>query len=159
MIEDNPLVFAPHSISAETFRRVLRSARSPAFVETEALLAALDYWGADRGIALAFFAKESSYGLRGAATRTRNWGNLRRGKRMIGQTSHPFAVYANWADGLNDWCELLKEHYCKRRGLCRLRQILPRYAPSSDGNAPLRYADFVVALVRRWQAEEQRGHH
>jgi hypothetical protein len=98
--------------------------------------------------------------LRGVAARTRNWSNLRRGKQMIGQTPHPFAVYARWVDGLNDWCELLKEHYCKRRGLCRLRQILPRYAPSSDGNNPERYADFVVALVRRWQREEQRdGHH
>ena len=158
MIEDNPLIFAPHSISAETFRRVLRAARSPAFVETDALLAALDAWGADRGIALAFFAKESSYGQRGVAVRTRNWGNLRRGKRMVAQTPHPFAVYARWADGLNDWCELLKEHYCKRRGLCRLRQILPRYAPPSDGNNPERYADFVVALVRRWQREERGGH-
>ena len=52
MIDDNPLIFAPHSISAATFRRVLRTARSPAFVETDALLAALDEWGADRGIAL-----------------------------------------------------------------------------------------------------------
>ena len=160
MIDDNPFIFAPHSIRAETFRRVLRTARSPAFFEVEALLATLDYWGADRAIALAFFAKESSYGLRGVAVRTRNWGNLRRGKRMIGQTPHPFAVYANWTDSLNDWCELLKEHYCKRRGLCRLRQVLPRYAPSSDGNNPERYADFVVAIIRRWQREEQRdGHH
>jgi len=159
MIDDNPLIFAPHSISAATFRRVLRSARSPAFVETDALLKALDEWGADRSIALAFFAKESSYGLRGVAVRTRNWGNLRRGRRMVTQTPHPFAVYARWTDGLNDWCELLKEQYCKRRGLCRLRQILPRYAPSSDGNNPERYADFVVALVRRWQNEEQRYGH
>jgi len=158
MIEDNPLIFAPHSISPATFQRVLRAARSPAFVETEALLAALDYWNADRGIALAFFAKESSFGLRGVAVRTRNWGNLRRGKRMIAQTAHPFAVYARWTDGLNDWCELLKKYYCEQRGLCRLRQILPRYAPSSDGNAPERYADFVVATVRRWQAEERSGH-
>jgi hypothetical protein len=74
MIDDNPLIFAPHSISADTFRRVLRSARSPAFVETEALLAALDDWGADRGIALAFYAKESSYGLRGVAVRTAQLG-------------------------------------------------------------------------------------
>ena len=158
ILDDNPTLFdAGHSISADTFREVLRRAQSPAFPEVEALLAACDYWNADRGIALAFFAKESRYGTRGVAVRTRNWGNLRRGKRMIAQTRHPFAVYATWTDGLNDWCELLKEHYCKRRGLCHLREILQRYAPSSDGNNPARYADFVITSVRLWQIEERRG--
>jgi hypothetical protein len=158
ILDDNPTIFgAGDSISKETFRIVLERAKSPAYAEVDTILSILERWRADRGIALAFFAKESSFGRRGVAVETKNWGNLRWGRRMIRQTKHPFAVYANWAKSVEDWCELLSVVYCQRWKLCTLREILQRYAPSSDGNNPRRYADTVLRLVRMWQAMERKG--
>lgn len=158
VLDTNPTLFgAGNSISKEMFRYVLERAKSPAFAEVDNILSILERWDADRGIALAFFAHESSFGRRGVAVETKNWGNLRRGRRMIGRTKHPFAVYANWAASVEDWCELLSVVYCQRLKLCTLREILQRYAPSSDGNNPRRYADTVLRLVRMWQAREVKG--
>jgi hypothetical protein len=157
VLDNNPTLFlAGDSISKEMFRYVLQQAKSPAFAEIDNILSILERWNADRGIALGFFAVESSFGRKGIAVETKNWGNLRRGRRMIRQTKHPFAVYANWADSVEDWCELLSVVYCQRLKLCTLREILQRYAPSSDGNNPRRYADTVLRLVRMWQATENK---
>lgn len=158
ILDNNPVLFgAGDSITEETFRIVLERAKSPAYAEADRILSILERWRADRGIALAFFAYESSFGRRGVAVETKNWGNLRRGRRMIRRTNHPFAVYANWSDSVEDWCELLSVVYCQRLKLCTLREILQRYAPSSDGNQPRRYADTVVRLVRMWQSKERAG--
>jgi len=158
ILNDNPTLFGEgDSISKETFRIVLERAKSPAYAETEEILSILERWRADRGIALAFFAHESSFGRAGVAVETKNWGNLRWGKRMIGQTKSKFAIYANWATSVEDWCELLSVVYCQRLRICTLREILQRYAPSSDGNNPRAYADTVLRLVRMWQAMEDRG--
>jgi len=158
ILDNNPTLFSEeNSISEQTFRIVLERAKSPAYAEADEILSILKRWRADRGIALAFFAHESSFGRKGIAVETRNWGNLRRGRRMIKQTKHPFAIYANWAASVEDWCELLSVVYCKRWRLCTLREILQRYAPSSDGNRPERYANVVLRLVRMWQAKEKAG--
>jgi hypothetical protein len=158
VLNDNPTLFNEgDSISKETFRIVLEQAKSPAFAEVDTILSILERWRADRGIALAFFAHESSFGRAGVAVETKNWGNLRWGKRMIGQTKSRFAIYANWSTSVEDWCELLSIVYCQRYKLCTLREILQRYAPSSDGNNPRAYADTVLRLVRMWQAMERKG--
>jgi len=158
ILNDNPTLFNNgDSISTETFRIVLERAKSPAYAEVNTILSILERWRADRGIALAFFAHESSFGRKGIAVETKNWGNLRWGKRMIRRTHHPFAVYANWAASVEDWCELLSVVYCQCWKVCTLREILQRYAPSSDGNNPRRYADTVLRLIRMWQAMEAKG--
>jgi hypothetical protein len=158
ILDNNPALFnTGDSISRETFRYILQQANSPAFAEVDTILSILERWRADRGIALAFFAVESRLGRKGVAVETKNWGNLRRGRRMISQTKHPFAVYANWSASVEDWCELLSVVYCQRLKLCSLREILQRYAPSSDGNRPDRYADTVLRLVRMWQTKERAG--
>jgi hypothetical protein len=158
ILNDNPTLFGEgDSISKETFRIVLERAKSPAYSETEEILSILERWRADRGIALAFFAHESSFGRKGVATETKNWGNLRWGKRMIGQTKSKFAIYANWATSVEDWCDLLSVVYCQHWKLCTLREVLQRYAPSSDGNNPRAYADTVLRLVQMWQAMENKG--
>jgi len=149
ILDNNPTLFSEeNSISEQTFRIVLERAKSPAYAEADEILSILKRWRADRGIALAFFAHESSFGRKGIAVETRNWGNLRRGRRMIKQTKHPFAIYANWAASVEDWCELLSVVYCKRWRLCTL---------PSDGNRPGRYANVVLRLVRMWQAKERVG--
>lgn len=143
---------SPPRISAATFARILADAGSPALPESATCYEAVRGHGLDPAVALAFFQHESSYGLRGIAARSRNWGNLRRGKRAS-RIIDGFAHYACWLDGLEDWCDLMQRRYIGQ-GLPSVRAALPVYAPSSDGNKPQRYADAVCALVARWQAAE-----
>lgn len=155
---DLPFVAAPR-IGLATFRRVLLGAHSPAAPSAAELYAIPPQYGLDPAIALAFFHHESTYGTRGVAAATRNWGNLRRGQGhqagVVMGTSGSFATYRTWQDGLNDWCILIKRFYVGTRKLVTVRTALPVYAPSSDHNTPHRYADAVIADVARWMAEER----
>lgn len=141
-------------ISLALFARVLADADSPAAPEAVAIYAALVARGLDPAVALAFFQHESSYGLKGVARSTRNWGNLRKSQGRATKVEKGWAHYATWAASAEDWADLIMRRYVGR-GLATVRVALPVYAPSSDNNVPERYADAVVALVGRWSAAEQ----
>ena len=138
-------------IGQHAFIRVLVGAQSPAAPDAPRLYDLVVRYGLDPAIALAFFAHESGYGRRGIATRSLNWGNLRRGPRAYAIRSG-FGYYRTWGDSLQDWCELILNRYV-RRSLTTVELALPVYAPSSDGNAPQRYAAAVRALVEQWTRE------
>lgn len=140
-------------ISVGLFQRILTRANSPAAPTAQLLATIPDGYNLDRAIALAFFRHESTYGTQGIAKRSLNWGNLRSGARAHKQESG-FGFYHTWAESLTDWCQLIKVRYIGR-GLLTVRQVLPIYAPSSDGNAPRRYADQVCADVARWIQEDR----
>lgn len=141
-------------ISRTAFARVLADAGSPAASEAAAIYAALVARGLDPAVALAFFQHESSYGLKGIARSTRNWGNLRKSQGRAARTAKGWAHYDTWAASAEDWGDLILGRYVGR-GLATVRAALPVYAPSSDDNAPERYADTVIKLVARWAAAEQ----
>lgn len=142
-------------ITLERFRSILTGAGSPAAPEADALWAACLARDCDPAVAMAFFRHESTYGTAGVARATKNWGNLRRspGKRgVVRDTGRgPFAFYPTWTAGLMDWCDLLRGPIYEGDGLVTVAQVLPRYAPSSDGNAPARYAQAVCDAVNGWQ--------
>ncbi len=142
---------APPRIAADAFARVLATGASPAAPDAAALYAICAGHGLDPAVALAFFAHESRYGTRGVAARSRNWGNLRRGRRAYA-VADGFAYYRAWPDSLRDWCDLIIARYVAQ-GLATVELALPVYAPSSDGNAPARYVAIVRALVASWSAE------
>lgn len=157
---DLTLIAAPR-ISASLFGAILARNHSPAAAEAAELALIPDGYGIDRAIALAFFKHESTYGTVGVATHTHGWGNLRpaswqarRSGIYTSPVSGKFAQYTTWANSLHDWCELLRRFYIPQ-GLTTVRTVTPRYAPSSDGNNPQRYADDVIATVLRWQGDDQ----
>lgn len=153
MANDLTFIAAPR-ISIHQFTRVLDRALSPALIEAEALYATCESYKLDPAIALAFFAHESSCGTAGVARETLNWGNIRNGQgRQVRQVGG-WAYYANWNAGLADWCQLISSQYVQRWKLTTLRAVLPRYAPSSDGNAPNRYIAAVLASVAAWQTQD-----
>lgn len=151
---DLTIAHAPR-ISAAQFSRVLVRAASPAAPDAAKLYAIPPTYGLDSAIALAFFRHESSCGTQGIARTTLNWGNLRRSQGRAVGSQGGFAKYARWADSLHDWCVLIRDGYLRGRKLSTVRQVIPIYAPSSDGNAPERYADSVMADVARWMVEDQ----
>lgn len=155
---DNDLTFlSPPRISPAVFNRILTEADSPAAPADPSLYAIPERYGIDPAVALAFFEHESKYGKVGVCKEfdTKNWGNVRTPydpTLSTGSTPHPFAKYATWQDGLEDWCKRILYRYIGLWQLDTVRKALPKYAPGSDGNAPQRYADAVIANVRKWSA-------
>lgn len=151
MVDDLIFLSSPR-ISLATFTQTLRDAGSPAAPQAAACYAALVGFGVDPAIGLAFFQHESTFGRMGIASRTKNWGNLRKGGRATGAIQG-FAAYSSWVASAADWAQLIAQVYVRQHGLDTVRKALPLYAPSSDGNVPTAYADAVVRSVLRWQAE------
>lgn len=155
---DTLTVKAAPRITLATFITVLHNAASPAVNEAVACWSACLASGVDPAVALAFFGHESTYGTSGIARQSKNWGNLRKspGRRgTVQSTVHgPFVFYPTWTASLMDWRDLLVGPVYAGDGLHTVGQILPRYAPSSDGNAPARYAQAVCDSVNRWAREE-----
>lgn len=138
----------PPRISRQYFKQILLNARSNAVLSSNELYDACVAKGIDPTVALAFFWHESTYGTAGVGKTHLNWGNLRSGKRQLGTTGG-FAVYRTWLDGLQDWLDLITTRYIAR-GLDTVEKIVPVYAPSSDGNAPLAYIKKIVTVVNAW---------
>jgi hypothetical protein len=148
MAPDLSLVSAPR-IARPAFAAVLTAAHSPAALYADSCYAAIVAQGIDPAIGLAMFGHESGYGLRGVATRTRNWGNLRKSMGRAHHVADGWAWYSTWADGAADWALLMRAYV--GRGVATVRAAIPVYAPSSDGNAPSAYIDAVLVAVASWQ--------
>jgi hypothetical protein len=142
-------VVGPPSISGETVTRVLAgSPLAPYAVDVYRLGAEA---GIDPAFALAIWKHESQFGTTGAATRTRNMGNL-----VCDAAAHPpargcdgrWAVYPTWLDAVADWYAYLNRRYVAR-GLVTVEAILPVYAPPSE-NDTAGYIAQVRQLMAQW---------
>ena len=148
-------IASPTTISYRYFELALQNRKSPAQPLAAECFRVCEAWGVNPAVALAFFVHESNCGTRGAAVKTKNWGNLRSGPGAIRiadtGVSGGFGVYASWVVSLNDFCRLLRGQVYEGMELKTVRQVLPRYAPSGDNNNPTAYADFVNSQVSLWQ--------
>ncbi len=153
------IVSAPR-ISLETFTDVLNAGKSPAAPVSGELYAICVQMGVDPAVALAFFAHESRLGTAGVTRSysTKNWGNVRTpedpelGVTVIIPNRGNFVRYPTWQNGLLDWCKRLRGPKYAGCGLTTVELVIPKYAPSSDGNDPQRYIDVVRGLVAKWAA-------
>lgn len=155
-------VLSAPRISADVFGTVLRGANSTAAAVSADLYGICIEEGIDPAVALAFFARESTYGTAGICKEynTHNWGNVRTPEdKSLGRTvetrAGQFATYSTWQAGLRDWCRRIKGPKYVGAGLVTVEAILVKYAPSSDGNAPAAYAQAVRELVSKWAAMPQ----
>lgn len=150
-------VQAKPRISATQFANVLTKYKSPAAPAAAECYQIIVGQGIDPAVALAFFGHESVFGTQGIAVKTLNWGNVRtpfNASRAVGKDPANFAIFPSWQVGLLDWCERINERYVKQRKLSTPEQIIPVYAPSSDGNNTTRYIEHVNELINRWMAED-----
>lgn len=159
-VPDHTLVSSPR-ISPAGFHAVLTVGNSPAAAENldHALYRICVEYGIDPAAALAFFRKESSLGTAGVGKLHKSWGNRRESEdnvyprkrhvRPNGEDIGFFAVFPSYAASLRDWCRYMLRRYVQR-GLTTVEQILPVYAPKSDGNDPRYYATQVNALIVVW---------
>jgi N-acetyl-anhydromuramyl-L-alanine amidase AmpD len=145
-------------MTREAFRDVLRRGDSPALPDAGNMYDALVAEGVRPAVFLAFFMVESQLGTQGIVKEyvTRNPGNVRTPEMpglASGSVDTPrgtFATYPSWGAGTKDWAKRLKGPKYAGAGLTSVRQVLPKYAPSTDSNDPDKYADKVVSLVEQW---------
>lgn len=137
------------SLSAVFINRVLAQAHSPAMETGQALYALSLTYGIDDAYAVAFFQHESQFGTTGTARITRSIGNIRCSQGYI--CYQGYRAYTTWQQGEQDWYRLIRNQYINRWHFTTLAQIIPVYAPATDGNDVAAYIAAVEHDVNQWQ--------
>lgn len=137
------------SVDVATIRKVLQSYNSPAVDAAEAMFKLGQEYGIDPAFCLAFFIHESSAGTKGVARVTKSVGNIRTTPGY--QDYQGFRKYATWEEGIEDWYRLIRDLYMGEWNLMTVDQIIPVYAPASDGNNVDGYIATVKRLVASWR--------
>jgi hypothetical protein len=141
----------PARISFEKFRSILQSYKSPVVDEAADLYNTIVNYGFDPGVALAFFVRESGAGTAVGycngqnSLDNKNWGNVRGDENGV----CGFQKFPSWKAGLEAWCRLMTKYYVNK-GLNRLEDAVPVYAPAADGNDVGEYLRTMYTLMLRW---------
>ena len=139
------------TVSADFINRVLAAYGSPAAGLGQDIYDLGVHYGIDPVYALAFFQHESSFGRTGEAQTTMSPGN----ERCIPDRPclpGDWAQMESWADGFAHWFLLIRTLYVQQWGRLTVAQIIPKYAPSSDGNDEAAYIAAVEHAVDSWRA-------
>ena len=138
------------SISAEQADDILCKAKSPACGTGHELYLYGTQYGVDPGFALAVFKHESGYGTAGVARETLSLGNI----RCAGYPTckDGYRSYGSWQQGYSDFYRLISGPAYVGAGLDTPEKIMPKYAPSGDGNNPTAYATDVEQSIASWRA-------
>lgn len=137
------------SINVATIRSILQKYNSPAVGSAESIYNLGVEYGIDPALCLAFFVNESTAGTAGVARVTKSVGNIRTTAGYIDYQG--YRKYDTWEQGIEDWYRLIRDLYIAEWGLTTVDQIIPVYAPSSDGNNPDHYIATVKKLVTSWR--------
>lgn len=151
------------SLKAALVNRVFERSHSPAFGTGQSLYDLSVQYHIDDAFALAFFQHESGFGTTGMARVTRSLGNIRcsLGYHCI----NGYRAYQTWQEGFGDWYHLIEDGYVQGHitiplvgHVCTtVSQIVPVYAPASDGNDVAGYIAAVEHAVDAWRQEEGQG--
>lgn len=143
----------PADMTEAALLAVLRAAQSPVRDEDARKVYA---YAVGRKLSPAFLLAmmhhESNYGRLGSAATTHSWGNTRPpsfGAPQTGVSDRNFSIYANWVDGGVSTVARLFDHL-PYQGKDTVREIIPIWAPSTDGNVPERYIAAVLADIEKW---------
>lgn len=137
------------SVDAATIRAILQKYNSPAVGAADAMYTLGIEYGIDPAFCLAFFVNESTAGTAGVARITKSVGNIRTTPGYVDYQG--YRKYESWEQGIEDWYRLIRDLYIADWGLTTVDQIIPVYAPSSDGNNPDHYVKTVKKLVTSWR--------
>ena len=152
-------------ISPDRFQRVLQEARSPAAPDALPSYHAVAALAVDPLFALAIFHHESAFGKLGicATYDTKSPGNTRSTRtgtgEIIATERGPFVHYPSWPHGFRDLAfRLVDPSYVYRQNQRRtIADIIPTWAPVSDGNAPHSYIRAVEAFMRQLEQPQVPG--
>jgi len=153
---------APDLTEAQ-FSAILQAAGSPALSAAHAVYQYCVKRGCSPAFLLGMFLRESGMGKAGTATITHSWGNTRlpvhggvTPVRMTTATearSGAFPVFRDWIDGgiatAARWLD-----YAPYQGKATVAQIIPLWAPNSDGNDSAAYTAGVLASIAGWVTQK-----
>jgi hypothetical protein len=160
---DTVVVKVPPRITAAKFQHLLEAANSPAASEAGEIYRVIVENGTDPAFMLAVFFHESRFATDPKSMvvlhSTKNWGNTRSsrvGVKTIAPTERGnFVSYGTWAQGADDATYRLidPEFEYARAGATTISQIIPIWAPGTDGNDPAGYINAVINLMNQWIGE------
>lgn len=147
-------VLGKPTIKADFINRVLASYGSPTAGMGQQLYDLGVKYGIDPVYALAFFMHESLFGTTGEARVTMSLGNSRciPTRPCIDQNRGGYAQMKSWLDGFEQWFKLIRNLYVAQWGRVTVDQIIPKYAPNSDGNNEAEYIATLKREVDVWRA-------
>src|SRR2546421_1081435 len=154
--EQSYAVLGSPTVSAAFINRVLAAYHSPAAGLGQALYDDGVKTGIDPVYALAFFMHESSFGTTGEARKTLALGNERciPDRPCVDLDRGGYAQMESWEDGFTHWFSLILTLYIKQWHLVTIEQIIPKYAPGSDGNDEMAYVAAIEHAVETWRRGE-----
>ena len=152
-------VLGPPTVSAAFINQVLSAYHSPAAGLGQALSDDGVSAGIDPVYALAFFMHESSFGTTGEARKTLALGNERciPDRPCVDLDRGGYAQMQSWEDGFRHWYALILTLYIKQWHRVTIEQIVPKYAPGSDGNDEAAYIAAIERAVDTWRQGEVWG--
>ena len=147
-------VLGKPTISASFINQVLASYHSPAAGKGQTLYDLGVKYGIDPVFALAFFMHESLFGTTGEARATLSLGNSRciPTRPCIDQNRGGYAQMYSWEDGFEQFYKLIRNLYVAQWGRVTVDQIIPKYAPNSDGNNEQAYIATLKHEIDTWHA-------
>ncbi len=105
----------------------------------------------DPAYALAFWMKESREASDGSVAAVYHNPGYTEGLASD-QRCGRWACWPTWPEGIEGWYHYMRVFFIDRRGLTRVEDILPIYAPSSENNTS-GYISYVLQMVATWRAE------
>ncbi|MGH2506044.1 MAG: hypothetical protein ACRDHZ_01265, partial [Ktedonobacteraceae bacterium] len=147
-------VLGKPTISADFINQVLASYHSPTAGMGQTLYDLGVKYGIDPVYPLAFFMHESLFGTTGEARVTLSLGNSRciPDRPCIDQNRGGYAQMNSWPDGFEQWYKLIRNLYIAQWGRVTIDQIIPKYAPNSDGNNEAVYIATLKHEIDTWRA-------
>jgi len=146
-------VVGPNSLSVAFMNKVLAYYHSPAAGKAQALWDEGVKYGLDSAYALAFFMHESSFGTTGVARVTLSLSNMRcvPQYRCLNENGG-YAIFNTWEQSFEAWFKLIRDLYVGYWGRITVDQIIPKYAPNSDGNNEANYIAALKRTIDTWRA-------
>lgn len=137
------------TINAQQINTILCNAGSPACGTGQDLYTLGQQSNIDPAFALAVFFNESNFGKAGEAADSHSLGNL----RCIPDAAcvHGYAWFNSWQDGYRAFYTLVSGPVYAGSGLSTVESIIPKYAPSGDGNSPSHYINVVESAMSLWR--------
>lgn len=147
-------VLGKPTISADLINTVLQTYHSPTAGMGKTLYDLGVKYGIDPVYPLAFFMHESLFGTTGEARVTLSLGNSRciPDRECIDRDRGGYAKMRSWQDGFEQWYKLIRNLYIAQWGRVTVDQIIPKYAPNSDGNNEAAYIATLKHEVDVWRS-------
>jgi hypothetical protein len=150
-------VLGSPTVTAAFIDKVLAANHSPAQGTGAAFYAYGLQYGIDPVFALAFFKHESSFGTTGVARSTLSISNtVCTGSTPANERYYSggncFHKYASWTASIEGWYRMIRTTYVGQWKKSTIEQIIPTYAPASDGNNVAEYISDVQKSVASWRS-------